>query len=71
MLVSAANRHHSLFVEAILDSMPAIQRGGRGHPRRRPGRLHGDKGYDIPRVRRYLHRRGITARIARIGVDSS
>ena len=29
------------------------------------------KTYDIPRVRRYLHRRGITARIARIGVDSS
>ena len=71
MLVSAANRHDSLFVEPILDGMPAIKCGGRGHPRRRPGKLHGDKGYDIPRVRRYLRRRGITARIARIGVDSS
>ena len=71
MLVSAANRHDSLFVEPILDSMPAIKRGGRGHPRRRPGKLHGDKGYDIARVRRYLRRRGITARIARRGVDSS
>jgi transposase len=70
VLVSAANRHDSLFVEPILDSMPAIRIGGRGHPRRRPGKLHGDKGYDIPRVRRYLRRRGITARIARIGVDS-
>ena len=28
-------------------------------------------GYDNPRVRRYLRRRGITARIARIGQDSS
>lgn len=71
MLVSAADRHDSLFVEPILNGMPAIKRGGRGHPRRRPGKLHGDKGYDVPRVRRYLRRRGITARIARIGVDSS
>ncbi len=71
MIVSAANRHDSLFVEPVLDSMPAIRIGGRGHPRRRPVKLHGDKGYDNPRVRRYLRRRGITARIARIGVDSS
>ena len=28
-------------------------------------------GYDNPRVRRYLRRRGITARIARIGIESS
>ncbi len=71
MLVSGANRHDSMLVEPILDSMPAITRGGRGHPRRRPLKLHGDKGYDNPRVRRYLRRRGITARIARIGHDPS
>jgi transposase len=71
VLVSAANRHDSLFVEPLLDSMPAIRIGGRGHSRRRPVKLHGDKVHDIPRVRRYLRRRGITARIARIGVDSS
>ena len=71
MLVSAANRHDSLFVEPILDAMPAIKRRGRGHPRRRPLKRHGDKGYDIPRVRRYLRRRGIAARIARVRRDSS
>ncbi|WP_091216539.1 IS5 family transposase [Geodermatophilus siccatus] len=71
VLVSGANRHDSMLVEPILDTMPAIKRGGRGHPRRRPLKLHGDKGYDNPRVRRYLRRRGITARIARIGRDSS
>ncbi len=71
MLVLAANRHDSLFVEPIPDGMPAIKGGGRGHPRRRPGKLHGDKGYDIPRVRRYRRRRGIIARIGRRGVDSS
>ncbi len=69
--VSDANRHDSMLVEPILHSMPAIKRGGRGHPRRRPAKLHGDKGYDNPRVRRYLRRHGITARIARIGRDSS
>ncbi len=48
MLVSGANRHDSMLVEPLLDSMPAIRRGGRGHPRRRPVKLHGDKGYDNP-----------------------
>ena len=60
-----------MLVEPLLDGMPAIKRGGRGHPRRRPVKLHADKGYDNPRVRRYLRRRGIAARIARIGRDSS
>src|SRR4051812_1980314 len=60
-----------MLVEPILDSMPAIRRGGHGHPRRRPIKLHADKGYDVPRVRRYLRRRGIAARIGRIGRDSS
>jgi len=71
--VSGGNRHDSMLVEPLLDSMPAIKRGDRGHPSRRPVKLHGhgDKGYDIPRVRRYLRRRGLTARIARIGRDSS
>ena len=33
--------------------------------------MHADKAYDIPRCRRYLRRRRITARIARKGVESS
>jgi IS5 family transposase len=35
------------------------------------GQLHGDKGYDHPRCRRALRRRGITPRIARRGIESS
>jgi hypothetical protein len=70
--VSDANRNDSMLVEPIPDSMPAIHRGGRrGHPRRRPVTLHADEGYDVPRVRPYLRRRGITARMARIGHNSS
>jgi hypothetical protein len=66
-LIWATDRHDSLLVEPIQDSMPTIRRGGRG----RPAKFHGDKDYDNPRVRRYLRHRGITARIARIGRDSS
>jgi hypothetical protein len=69
VLVSGANRHDSLFVEAILGGMPAIRRGDRGHPRRRPVKRHAGKGYDNPRVRRYLRPRGITARSAWLGVE--
>jgi hypothetical protein len=67
MPVPPANRHGSLFVEPVLDLMRAIKRGGRGHPGRRPVKLHGDKDYDNSRVRRSLGRRGITARITRHG----
>jgi len=46
------------------------RRGQPGRPRRRPGKLHADKGYDNRRCRDYLRRRGITARIARRGIES-
>jgi transposase len=70
--VSGANRHDSMLVEPLLDQIAGVKTGrGPGRPRRRPDKLHADKGYDNPRGRRYLRRRGITARIARIGHDSS
>jgi transposase len=69
--ITGANRHDSMLVESILDGLRPIKGRGRGRPRRRPVKLHADKAYDNKRVRRYLRRRGITARIARIGVDSS
>ncbi len=69
--VSGANRHDSVLVKPILDNLPAVKGADRGRPRRRPIKLHADKGYDNRRVRRYLARRSITACIARRGVDSS
>ena len=36
-------------------------RRGAGRPRTRPERIAGDKGYDIPRIRHWLRRRGIGA----------
>jgi transposase len=55
-----------------VDAVPPIRgpHGRPGRPRKRPAKLHMDKGYDYPRCRRALRRRGITARIARRGVES-
>jgi len=47
---------------------PHHARGGR--PRRRPDQAHLDKGYDYRRCRKALWRRGISARIARKGIES-
>jgi transposase len=45
---------------------------GRSRPRRRrPAKLHADKGYDYPHLRAWLRRRHITPRIARRGVENS
>jgi len=45
------------------------RRGRPGRPRRRPDKLHADKGYDYRRCREYLHRRGIKVRIARREIE--
>jgi transposase len=71
--LSAANTHDSQLLEPMVDAVPAVigLRGRPGRPRKRPAKLHGDKGYDYPSCRRMLRRRGITPRIARPGVESS
>ncbi|MFF4139675.1 transposase, partial [Streptomyces mirabilis] len=50
-------------------------RSRRGPRRRKPAKLHADKGYDYDHVRRWLRKRGITHRIthriARKGIESS
>ncbi|GAA1329197.1 hypothetical protein GCM10009610_66250 [Pseudonocardia xinjiangensis] len=72
-LISPANTHDSKLFEPLLETNPGVcrHRGRRGRPQRRPAKLHADKGYDFPRCRAYLHRRGIKVRIARRGVESS
>jgi len=67
--LSAANEHDSPHFIPLLEAVPAIP-GRRGRPRRRPHKLHADKGYDDPFCRAYLRRRGIRPRIARRGVES-
>ena len=69
-LLTGANRHDSVIFEELLDAVPPIRQPN-GRRRKRPGTLHADKAYDIPRCRQALTRRHIKVRIARKGVDSS
>jgi transposase len=71
--LSAANVHDSMLLEQVMDAVSAVvgPRGRPGRPRKRPAKLHADKGYDYPECRRVLSRRGITPRIARRGLESS
>jgi transposase len=71
--LSAANAHDSTQLVPLVDAVPPIigPRGRPGRPRKRPAKVHGDKAYDYPTLRRALRARGITPRIARRGIDSS
>ena len=68
--VTGANRHDSVVFDELIDALPAVA-GKRGRPRRWPGKMHADKGYDYARCRAHLKRRGIKDRIARKGIESN
>jgi transposase len=68
--VSAANVNDHIVLEDLVDGVGPVRQPV-GRPRKRPGKLHGDKGYDYPSSRDMLARRNITARIARRGIESS
>lgn len=51
-LVTAGQAHESKSFEALMDTV-RIRR------RRRPTAVAGDKGYSVPRIRKWLRRRGI------------
>ena len=67
--VSAANTHDSLALIPLVQAIPAI-RCRPGPRRRRPAKLHADKGYD-DHLRAWLRHRRITPRIARRGIQTS
>ena len=46
VLVSGANRHDSMMFERCVDAIPGIA-GLQGPARKRPAKLHADKGYDV------------------------
>ncbi|MBA2598381.1 MAG: IS5 family transposase [Chloroflexia bacterium] len=71
--LTAANTHDATQLLPLIDAIPPIigSRGRPGRPRKRPAKLHADKAYDSSELRRALHSRGITPRIARRGIDSS
>ncbi len=68
--ISAANTHDSLGLQPLVRGIPPI-RSRRGPRRRRPAKLHADKGYDYGHLRTWLRDRGIRPRIAGKGIESS
>lgn len=68
--ISGANMHDSLGLKPLVRGIPPV-RSRRGARRRRPAKLHADKGYDYYHLRRWLRKRGIRDRIARRGIEPS
>jgi hypothetical protein len=69
LTISGANRNDAKMLAATLDAVPPV-RGRRGRPRRRPNKLHTDKGYDHRRCRQECCARGVLPRIDKRGIDS-
>lgn len=69
-MVSAANVNDNTMLEDMVDGIRPVKEPI-GRPRKRPGKLHGDKGYDYQPCRTLLARRKIKSRIARKGIESS
>jgi hypothetical protein len=72
LFLTAATVNEGTVLERLGEAIPPLRppRGHRGPPRRRPAKLHADKGDDSRRNRRRLRRRGIVPRLARRGIES-
>ncbi len=70
LTLTAASEHDSVQFEGLIAALPAVKQPF-GYRRKRPDKVHADKGYDYPRCRRFLSGRGILVRIARKGIESS
>ncbi len=68
--LSAANTHDCRWLPATVDAIPPIKRPS-GQRRKRPSKLHADKGYDYRFCRDLLRQRHIIPRIARKGIERS
>jgi Transposase DDE domain len=64
--LSAANTHDSVLLEQMVDAVAPVKgpRGRPGRPRKRPAKLHLDKGYDYPRCRRAPRRHPVGVQAA-------
>jgi transposase len=69
-VVTAANVADTTMFQAVVDDLPPV-RTPSGRRRIRPDKIHADKRYHSAANRAWLRRRGINARLARRGVESS
>ena len=60
MAVSAAKTNDSYALKPLVMAIPAV-RSRRGPRRSKPAKLHADKAYDQPDLRRWVRDHGITA----------
>ncbi|MFE1904312.1 IS5 family transposase [Streptomyces gardneri] len=70
LAISAANLHDSQALIRLVKGIPPIC-SRRGRRRRKPGKLHGEQGYDYSHLRRWRASAVSPARISRKGVESS
>ena len=63
-MLTSANRHDITQLLPLVDAIPPL-RGCPGRPRRKPGLIQGDRGYDSQPHRDALHRRGIDSQLAK------
>src|SRR5438270_10790544 len=62
--VTGGNRNDVTQLIPLVERVPPV-RGKVGRPRKRPGRIVADRGYDHDKYRRELRKRGIRPEIAR------
>jgi transposase len=67
--ISGAQVHDSRLLIPLMEAIPAVP-GLPGRARKRHVKLHADRAYASRAHRAWLRRRGITARIARYGIES-
>jgi len=56
--LTPGQRHETIAFEEIMEG-GEVKHAGPGRPKRRPGRVVGDKGYSSNAIRSYLRRKGI------------
>jgi hypothetical protein len=62
--LTPGQEHESTVFQDLMDQ-GAVKRNGRGRPKKRPGRVAGDKAYGSGKIRTFLRKRGIRSTIPR------
>lgn len=64
IILTPGQQHESTVFKDLMDQ-GAVKRNGRGRPKKRPGRVAGDKAYGSGEIRTFLRKRGIRSTIPR------